>query len=195
MSVDHIAYVLPNSPFALALVEPLSREAQNHTVMSASLTTSLSPVRLVPLSLGADSEVEGEEDPFLCVPLSRGADSEVEGEEDPFLCVPLSRGADSEVEGEEDPFLCVPLSRGADSEVEGEEDPFLCVRLSRGADSEVEGEEDPFLCVQRVNKPLNEHTSLIGTHCITPSEMKGTKVLTLGAGREVLPHNMAVTKM
>ena len=25
--------------------------------------------------------------------------------------------------------------------------------------------------------------------------MKGTKVLTLGAGREVLPHNMAVTKM
>ena len=26
-------------------------------------------------------------------------------------------------------------------------------------------------------------------------EMKGTKVLTLGAGREVLPHNMAVTKM
>ena len=24
-------------------------------------------------------------------------------------------------------------------------------------------------------------------------EMKGTKVLTLGAGREVLPHNMAVT--
>ena len=25
--------------------------------------------------------------------------------------------------------------------------------------------------------------------------MKGTKVLTLGAGREILPHNMAVTKM
>ena len=25
--------------------------------------------------------------------------------------------------------------------------------------------------------------------------MKGTKVLTLGAGREVLPHNMAFTKM
>ena len=25
------------------------------------------------------------------------------------------------------------------------------------------------------------------------SKMKGTKVLTLGAGREVLPHNMAVT--
>ena len=28
-----------------------------------------------------------------------------------------------------------------------------------------------------------------------PKIMKGTKVLTLGAGREVLPHNMAVTKM
>ena len=27
-----------------------------------------------------------------------------------------------------------------------------------------------------------------------PSYMKGTKVLTLGAGREVLPHNVAVTK-
>ena len=26
------------------------------------------------------------------------------------------------------------------------------------------------------------------------AQMKGTKVLTLGAGREVLPHNMAVTK-
>ena len=30
---------------------------------------------------------------------------------------------------------------------------------------------------------------------LTLEEMKGTKVLTLGAGREVLPHNMAVTKM
>ena len=29
----------------------------------------------------------------------------------------------------------------------------------------------------------------------TTTIMKGTKVLTLGAGREVLPHNMAVTKM
>ena len=31
-------------------------------------------------------------------------------------------------------------------------------------------------------------------HTLT-CKMKGTKVLTLGAGREVLPHNMAVTKM
>ena len=30
---------------------------------------------------------------------------------------------------------------------------------------------------------------------LAPKTMKGTKVLTLGAGREVLPHNMAVTKM
>ena len=30
---------------------------------------------------------------------------------------------------------------------------------------------------------------------ISHTQMKGTKVLTLGAGREVLPHNMAVTKM
>ena len=30
---------------------------------------------------------------------------------------------------------------------------------------------------------------------VLTSTMKGTKVLTLGAGREVLPHNMAVTKM
>ena len=40
-------------------------------------------------------------------------------------------------------------------------------------------------------------TMLYDLHIRTEREikMKGTKVLTLGAGREVLPHNMAVTKM
>ena len=37
--------------------------------------------------------------------------------------------------------------------------------------------------------------SIIIQSCCIAMLMKGTKVLTLGAGREILPHNMAVTKM
>ena len=41
-----------------------------------------------------------------------------------------------------------------------------------------------------------EHYGHLGTECRkTNTIMKGTKVLTLGAGREILPHNTAVTKM
>ena len=67
--------------------------------------------------------------------------------------------------------------------------------ISEGA--EMEGGRDSEVVVVEEGTVLTgeegENYQYIPT---TPSEiMKGTKVLTLGAGREVLPHNMAVTKM
>ena len=55
--------------------------------------------------------------------------------------------------------------------------------------------------LQGVNDLLSLDNSVNSASVTSPGnilsalEMKGTKVLTLGAGREVLPHNMAVTKM
>ena len=45
------------------------------------------------------------------------------------------------------------------------------------------------------NRFRSRPTIVFPFHFVVTRLMKGTKALTLGAGREVLPHNMAVTKM